>query len=433
MLIWHMTGTRSGRPPDIAAAIRSFDVTPAPLFGRIVRRPPPVKTAVYNWPAGRYYDSANDASPDMTKPLRIVPLAALFACGLFLRGPAAAAEEPAPERDPYKARLIGLPFVYYSPETKLAFGVGGVLNFRAGRLKEQTRTSSIWAYASYNLARQFTVLIKPEVYVKGNSLIFDGSLRYERTPQDFYGVGNDTLSADRESFTPRIFAVEIGVKRRVLGALFGGLRFDFERLTMEKVETGGLLDAGDIIGSRGGMIAGLGASLGWDTRDAVLFPRDGALLQFSADAYGAAAGSDFTFNRLEIDLRKYLPLGTDRVLALQTYVVSTGGDVPFYKLALLGGDSHLRGYYKGRFRDKGLVLFQAEYRVLITKRIGVAGFAGLADIFSGFKELGQGNVKFSAGCGLRYVINKRDGATVRFDMAWGEASFGLYITAQEAF
>jgi hypothetical protein len=31
------------------------------------------------------------------------------------------------------------------------------------------------------------------------------------------------------------------------------------------------------------------------------------------------------------------------------------------------------------------------------------------------------------------MINKREGTTLRLDMAWGKASFGLYITAQEAF
>jgi outer membrane protein assembly factor BamA len=369
----------------------------------------------------------------MTKTHRILAIAALIAAGLSLCGPAAAADEPAVKPVPYKARLLGLPFLYYSPETKLAFGAGGVLNFRAGRVKEEARTSSVWAYASYNLAGQFSVRIKPEIYVKGNSLIFTGNLRYERTPQLFYGVGNDTQAADGESFTPRTFAVQLGVKRRVLGGLFGGLEFDFERMTMEKVQSGGLLASGTIAGSRGGLIAGFGARLVWDTRDSVLFPLKGAFLQLSADGYGANAGSDFSYNRVELDLRKYWTLGSSRVLATQAYLVSTGGTVPFYKLALLGGESLLRGYYRGRFRDKGLVLVQAEFRALITKRIGVAGFAGLADVYPGFRDFGAGRIKFAAGSGLRYVINKRDGATVRLDLAWGQQSFGLYATAQEAF
>jgi outer membrane protein assembly factor BamA len=369
----------------------------------------------------------------MTHPHRILSIAVLLAAGLFPRGPAAGAEEPVVPPKPYKARLIGIPFIYYSPETKLAFGAGSMLNFRAGRNKEAARTSSVWAFASYNLARQFSVLIKPEIYVQSNSLIFTGTLQYQRAPQLFYGVGNDTLSTDGESYTPRIFALRMGVKRRVVGALFCGLGFDFERTTMESVKPGGLLASGEFAGSHGGMIAGFGANLNWDTRDSVLFPLRGAFLQLAADAFGATAGSDFSYNRVELDLRKYWPLGTNRVLAMQAYLVSTGGAVPFYKLAMLGGESLLRGYYRGRFRDKGLVLFQAEFRALITKRIGVAGFAGLADVFPGFRDVGAGRLKFAAGSGLRYVINKRDGATVRLDLAWGQESFGLYITAREAF
>jgi hypothetical protein len=368
--------------------------------------------------------------PDMLK-LKPALLALLLSVALSPRP--AAAEETAAERNPYRTRLIGLPFVFYTPETKVAFGAGGILSFRAGRDKEEARTSSVWAYASYNLARQFTVLIKPAIYLKANGLILSGTFHYERAPQKFYGVGNDTPSSAAETFTPRIFALQIGVKRRVLGGLFGGLQFDFERMTMEKVETGGLLDAGGIVGGRGGQLAGMGVSLDWDTRDAVIFPRRGVFLQLSADAYGPIAGSDFTFNRIKLDLREYLTLGPDRILALQAYLLSAGGEVPFHKLAFVGGESLLRGYYRGRFRDKAMMLVQAEYRALVTKRIGVAGFAGLADIFPGFDDLGRGKLKFSVGSGLRYVLDKNEGTTLRLDLAWGRASFGLYITAQEAF
>lgn len=366
--------------------------------------------------------------------LLIAAAAALIAAPADLQAKGHSSQDkPAEKKAEYKAHLLGLPFLYYSPETKLAFGAGGILNFRAGRRKDATRPSTIYAYASYNLARQFTVLVKPEIYVRSNDLIFTGRIRYERTPQLFYGVGNATLAADAESYTPRTFAVQIGVKRRIVAGLFGGFGFDYERVTIEKVEAGGLLDAGAVTGSHGGLLAGFGGSLDWDTRDSVLFPLDGAFFQLSATAYGASAGSDFNFNRVELNLRKYFPMGARSVLALQTYLCSTGGDVPFYKLAMLGGDTLLRGYYKGRFRDKALALVQAEYRKLISGRIGVAGFAGLADLFPGWKGLEAGKLKFAAGSGLRYVINKRDGTTLRLDMAWGQASFGLYVTAQEAF
>jgi outer membrane protein assembly factor BamA len=355
--------------------------------------------------------------------------ALLLALTAFVRLPAAAQEE----KDPYKSKIAGLPFVYYSPETKLAFGVGGVFNFRTGRSKATTRTSSVWAYATYTLAKQYSLLLKPEIYLKNNSLCLFGSLRYERSPQFFYGVGNDTASAAKESYTPRTLALQFGAKRRILGALFGGLSFEFENVTVEKVAPGGLLAAGDLTGSDGGMLAGFGASLDWDTRDAVLFPRRGTYIQLLGDAYGALAGSDFSFSRVKLDIRRYAPAGKDKVLVLQAFFLATFGDVPFYKLGLLGGDSLLRGYYKGRFRDKALVLAQAEYRVLISERIGIVGFAGLASVMPKLTAFGWDRLKYSLGTGLRYVINKRDGATLRLDLAWGRASFGLYATAQEAF
>ncbi len=373
-----------------------------------------------------------DETKDMTTRPRVFTIA-LLAAALALPRPAAAAEEPPKEDETYRARLIGVPFIYYSPETKLAFGGGGVVNFRAGRHKAETRTSSVWAYASYNMAKQFSVMVKPEITLDRNNLYIGGLLRWERTPQKFFGVGSDMPAAAEETFTPRRLVLELGVKRRLLGSLFAGLRFDLERTTMEKVEAGGLLDAGGIAGSRGGTLSGFGLSLDWDTRDTVLFPRRGSFAQFTADSYGAMAGSDFTFSRIVLDLRRYLPVGADGVLAVQAYLYSSGGDVPFQRLAQIGGESLLRGYYKGRFRDKGLMAFQAEYRALITNRIGVAGFAGLADLFPGGAGFRLETLKFSAGTGLRYVINKRDGTTLRLDLAWGQACFGLYLTAKEAF
>ena len=333
----------------------------------------------------------------------------------------------------YKARLIAIPFIYYSPETKLAFGGGGVLNFRAGRRKAETRPSTVWAFGTYNLARQFQVVVKPDIYFERNSFFLSGNFRYERTPQKFFGIGNDMPSTAEESYTPRIVTVQVGVKKRFLGHFFAGVQFDFEQMTMEKVEPGGILDSGNITGSRGGLLSGFGVSLDWDTRDGVLYPRRGVFFQLTADTYGAMTGSDFTFSGLKLDCRKYVLVAPDQVLAFQAYIRSTAGDVPFHKLAFLGGEFLMRGYYKGRFRDKDILAFQAEYRVLVTKRIGVVGFAGLADVFPAFAEFNLKTIKYSVGTGVRYMVNKREGTTLRLDMAWGKATFGLYVTAQEAF
>ena len=336
-------------------------------------------------------------------------------------------------KDAFKAHLIAFPFIFYSPETKLAFGGGGIFNFRAGHDKEQTRASTVWAFGTYNLARQFQVVVKPEIYFERNRFFLSGNLRYERTPQNFFGIGNDMPSTAEESYTPRIVTFQVGVKKKFLGHLFAGIQYDFEQMTMEKVEPGGILSSGSVAGSRGGLLSGFGVSLDWDTRDSVLYPRKGVFFQLTADTYDSMTGSDFAFTSLKLDCREYFLVAPDQVLAFQAYIRSTAGEVPFYKLAFLGGESIMRGYYKGRFRDKDILAVQAEYRVMVTKRIGVAGFAGLAEVFPGFADFKLNDIKYSVGTGVRYVVNKREGTTLRLDMAWGKASFGLYITAQEAF
>jgi len=347
--------------------------------------------------------------------------------------PGGAEKEPPNAKNAFKAHLIAIPFIYYSPETKLAFGGGGILNFRAGRNKEQTRASTIWAFGTYTLAKQFQVVVKPEIYFERNRFFLSGNLRYERTPQIFFGVGNNLPSTAEESYTPRIMTVQVGVKKKFLGHLFAGVQYDFEQMTMEKVEPDGILGSGSITGSRGGLLSGFGVSLDWDTRDGVLYPRKGVFFQLAADTCGAMTGSDFTFTSLKLDCREYFLVAPDQVLALQAYFRSNSGQVPFHKLALLGGESLMRGYYKGRFRDKAILAVQAEYRVMVTKRIGVVGFAGLADVFPTFSEFNLKTIKYSVGTGVRYMVNKREGTTLRMDMAWGRASFGLYFTAQEAF
>ncbi|MCJ7488341.1 MAG: outer membrane protein assembly factor, partial [Candidatus Aminicenantes bacterium] len=266
-------------------------------------------------------------------------LSVLMICGCVLAShrasaqdvqPGGAEKKPKNSEDAFKAHLIAIPFIYYSPETKIAFGGGGVLNFRAGRNKEQTRASTIWAFGTYTLAKQFQVVVKPEIYFERNRFFLSGNLRYERTPQKFFGVGNDMPSTAEESYTPRIMTVQVGVKKKFLGHLFAGVQYDFEQMTMESVEPGGLLGSGSITGSRGGLLSGFGVSLDWDTRDGVLYPRKGVLFQLAADTYGAMTGSDFAFTSLKLDCRQYLLVAPDQVLALQAYIRSNSGDVPFH-------------------------------------------------------------------------------------------------------
>jgi len=361
-------------------------------------------------------------------------LAALLA--LAGRGLTSGQETTAKAEDParkFKPRLLMLPIIYYTPETRLALGAGGVLNYRLGRDKENTRPSSLWILMVYTLNKQIQLGLKPEIYLPHNAFILSANLQYEWFPLTFYGIGNDVPASAAESYTPETKSVLFSVKRKLFESVFGGIQYQIKKTIIQKVEAGGLLASGSIPGSSGGVTSGLGLSFTWDDRDNVLFPRRGSYLQFVADFYNAALGSDYHYSASRFDLRTYIPVRETDVVALQAFVRNMGGNPPFYELSMLGGAYLMRGTYTGQYRDKALLAFQAEYRMHIWKRIGAVAFAGLGDVAPTIREIELNRLKFSLGAGLRFKLDTREGTNLRLDFAWGQHSTGFYMTVQEAF
>lgn len=344
---------------------------------------------------------------------------------------------PQKEPDPAaksKPNIIVLPVLYYTPETSLAFGAGALMNYRLGQDKKNTRPSSLGLFVVYTLRDQIKFSVKPEIYLPGNAYIMSGNFKYDRFPQDFYGIGNDVSASGVESYTPQTFGLMLSLKRKIFGSIFAGIHYQLEGTHIQKVEPGGMLDSGTIPGSEGGLISGLGFSLIWDDRDNVFFPRRGSYIQLAAEFFSSAFGSDYSYSNSGLDLRTYIPLFETHVLALQGIVRSIGGgEAPFYELSMLGGASLLRGTYTGQYRDNALLAVQVEYRFPVWRRLSAAGFTGVGEVAPAFREFEWDFLKFSVGGGLRFRLDRREGTNVRLDFAWCKGSTGLYMTIQEAF
>jgi len=366
---------------------------------------------------------------------------ALCLIALLTASAAAFAQVTTPQEDGRKAavvekkikpNIIIIPVIYYTPETRLALGAGGVINYRFGNDKRNTRPSSLWLMAVYTTKNQIQLSLKPEIYLTKNAYILGAYLKYERFPRDFYGIG-DNVGGDGESYTPENFGLHLSVKKQFFKSFYAGLQYHVEKTTIQKVVTGGLLDSGGYIGREGGVLSGLGFSLNWDTRDNIFFPRSGWFIQFAADFYNKAFGSDYHYSSTSLDLRTYIPVRAKDVLALQLCMRDMVGEVPFYELAMLGGSTMMRGNYSGKFRDKALLAVQAEYRMPIWKWFGAAVFSGLGNVGPDLRDVTFNHLKHSFGGGIRIRLDKKEGTNLRFDYAWGNESTGFYMTVQEAF
>lgn len=369
----------------------------------------------------------------MRVPLRLLFLLALSILGFLPES--ARAVEPAVRKN----TILVLPIAYYTPETRLAGGVGGILAFRPAAEKASpgklaSRPSSLLFSAVYTQNDQFTLQLKPEIYLAREDWAVTGSVEWSRFPSEFFGLGNETPEEAGELMTPIQVLTEVQVQRRIIpgGVLYGGITAVLESHRFLAFETGGLLDSGGYAGSGGGILAGLGLAAKVDSRDNVFFPRRGRFWQVSAVSHGSVLGGDWAFSKLKADLRSYLPLGSSSVLGFQLKLESVSGDVPFMALPKLGGESLMRGYLNGRFRDRVFAGAQAEARFPLSGRLGAAVFAGLGEVAGRVASLTLPGLKPSAGGGLRFRVSD-EGNTIRLDFGFGRGSTGFYITANEAF
>jgi len=131
-----------------------------------------------------------------------------------------------------------------------------------------------------------------------------------------------------------------------------------------------------------------------------------------------------------------------RILALRAYgswLDPTGSDViPFQRLLVNDTPDVLRGYKSFRFRDRGLVAINSEYRfpILMKQFPGRSGLdlyplADYGQVFDDGKQVGFNNMKFSYGMGLR--IESGRGMVMRLEWARSKDESTILLRADQLF
>ncbi len=95
---------------------------------------------------------------------------------------------------------------------------------------------------------------------------------------------------------------------------------------------------------------------------------------------------DFDFTRFTLDVREFLPIQEELLhgFTFRQFVSvtrSSDGQMPFYRMQSLGGPRSLRGYPAGRFRDRNVVLVNAEVRCEIWHWLDMALFTDAGHVF----------------------------------------------------
>jgi outer membrane protein assembly factor BamA len=326
-----------------------------------------------------------------------------------------------------------LPVLFYTPETELAAGISGMRYFRPEGATLEDRPSKIWATLIFTQKSQYIADLFNELYFDDEKHLIAAGVNYQKFPDRFYGVGPDTPDSLGEDYTPRTLGGMFSFQERITSGLNVAIQYNYWNSHISDTEPGGILNAGVVPGSEGGVVSGIGATFNWDTRDNIFYPTSGSYHSVSTRLYGSALGSDYDFGKYVVDLRKYTSLGRSVVFAAQGILSASSGVIPFQYMGQLGGQNILRGYYQGRYRDRQMAVVQVDLRTKLWWRVGAAFFAGAGNVAARLNDFDRDYVRYAAGFGLRYLFDAGESLYIRLDFGFAEDSDGMYITAGEAF
>jgi hypothetical protein len=326
---------------------------------------------------------------------------------------------------------FALPALFWLPETKLGAAAVGGVHFH---LHGAEQASSAFLVAGAAIEGQATLDLSSDLWLAGGTSL-SGRLRVANYPEAFYGIGPDTTVSQREDLTRRFVEGTFGAELLVPGSrdrLRAGPRLQGRVEEVRSPTPGGLVATHQVEGSDGFSAVGFGGSLTWDSRDEKLWTTRGTFVQASYLYYPAFIGRNDGFGRGVAEAREFVSLGRGRVIGFAALLEQAHGQTPFSILAKLGSTRFLRGIREGRYRDNVAWAAQTELRVPVSGPFAATLFAAAGDVASSLGALQARTIKVAGGGGLRYKLTG-EGATLRADVAMGDAGPELYVLLLEAF
>lgn len=356
--------------------------------------------------------------------------------------PAELAEEPE-EEDPTRPRFTALPGIFYGPETSVGFGATAGAFFDIAR--PETPGDRLWSRSwvlvagAYTLNRQAITALYPYLVFREGRVVVDGELDVRRFPNRYFGMGRGVgpgyqiYTKEAISFTTSVLVQ--AVPRFYVGGIFstGASRF-IDASAPPAGEPNELwLGTGQVSGERFARPLGFGVRSYFDRRDHTRMTRHGYYAEATHLSFARALGSTHTFHALSIDLRGFVPIAHDASFAVQIQSIHTFGDVPFERMAFVGGPRGMRGFRLGRYVDHHHTFARAEVRFPIVWRIRGAVGSELGLVY-GPGSTGHAAIPiWDVVAGIRFVIREQDRLLVRGDVAYGTNGFAGVLYLNESF
>ena len=339
------------------------------------------------------------------------------------------------KQDSLKQRKLsfnGYPYAYYTPETELAVGVGGILIFYASD-SLIVKPSQVIVGGYYTTNSQYSLSLTPEMYFFNNALYVSLPVSFDYNVTRFYGIGPSSPDTGDVNYTSKVVSATLTVlgPSLWLTADQAGIVIDYNYTDIVDKEENQYLVNDEVLGSNGGDYVGIGVKAVWDTRNNIFYPTDG---KYSSLKFMSYPVGQYIYYTTELDIKSYTTIMKDHVLAGEVYFNNAVGDVPFYALPQLGGQYKMRGYYQGRYVDHAYFTIQLELRQYFWRRFGYVVFGSVGTVAPSPDKYQMKEMKISYGAGLRFLFNEDEGVNLRMDLGiTREGETGVYFGIGEAF
>ncbi|WP_108945381.1 BamA/TamA family outer membrane protein [Shewanella halifaxensis] len=331
-----------------------------------------------------------------------------------------------------------LPTAYYTPEKKFGVGLLMVGLYKTDGSSSEEQPSSIVLNSFVSMNNSYGVEVENMTFFNGGKQRLQLGLELHNEAAVYYGQGIEqgNIDANHHEFEEQVYSFKPVYMTEVADNYFLGLGADFTYASADKlelVETGLPVDSSEILPDN--FSSGVKLTSIYDSRDYRLNATQGWLFQIDAGLYHNSEYS--SFSTYDVELANYIDLSKTSLLSNAPGLIAwqvqghfTNGDVPWNMLPDLGGSGAMRGYIKGRYRDKQMMMSQVEYRLPIFQRYGMVFWGGVGSVADKVSNLNE-ELLTSYGTGFRFKI--KDNINLRVDIGVGENETNFYLNVNEVF
>lgn len=316
-----------------------------------------------------------------------------------------------------------MPFISYNRNLKFMFGGIPMVMYNLNKQDTISPKSLSGAAGIYTTNKSYFVGIFNKFYFnedkwRGTLFIGLGDLNSQFFASEFN-------SADFYNFGTNATIFSIGVQRKVINNLYGGITYTYA--SYNTVFEDNIVDESTTVTN------GLEFNSLYDTRDNVYYPTSGKMINAKWINYGEWFGNDAEANKIKATYNHYFGMRDKKDVLAARFSSTFGlGNIAFEQQTVVGGND-IRGYSEGKYRGDTVLAVQGEYRLNFAKRMGLVGFAGVATLSGADNEDFENVLLPGAGIGVRYKAFKTTKFNIGLDAALGKDDWGIYFRIGEAF